>query len=95
VILGALELELKIEGSFSLKDKRRVLQSLLDRLRREFHISSAEVGDHELWNRAVIGVAVVSTHSGHAESLLQSVVDACDHNTDIEIVSQRKCVEPF
>ena len=58
-------------ASQSLKDKRAVLKSLKDRLHQRFNISVAETAHQELWQRAEITAAVVSTDRRHAESVLQ------------------------
>ena len=74
MIIGSCRIELSLPGSFSLKDKRRVLVSLLERMRRKFNVSAAEVEDQELWQRAVIGVAVVSNESRHCDEVLSHLI---------------------
>ena len=56
--IGLLTVELHIEEANSLKDKRQVLKSLLAHLRSEFNISATEVGDHDVWRTATVGIAV-------------------------------------
>jgi hypothetical protein len=93
MILGTLELTLRLDGAFSLKDKRRVLRSLLDHARRDFRVAAAEVEDHDLWNSAIIGVACVSNDPSHAESILQSVVDLFDAHPEVAVESAEKQIE--
>jgi len=93
MIVGTLELSLRLDGAFSLKDKRRVLRSLLDHARRDFKVSAAEVDDHDLWNSAIIGVACVSNDSAHAESILQSVIDLFDTHPEVAVESADKHIE--
>lgn len=90
MVVGTLELHLRIEGSFSLKDKRRVLRSLMDRVRREFQVSVAEVGDQDLWNVATVGVACVSNNQAHSESVLASVVEAFDRCPEASLEACQK-----
>ena len=52
--IGVLTLELRIESSHSLKEKRHVVQSLKDRLRHKFNVSVAEIAHQDLWQRATI-----------------------------------------
>ena len=59
-MIAFLTLELHIEAAQSLKDKRRVLRSLKDRLRNSFNVSVAELDASGLWNRATVGVVAVS-----------------------------------
>jgi hypothetical protein len=86
----AAHVELRLDGSFSLKDKRQVLQALLQRSRRQFQVSLAEVGDHHLWNSAEVGVAIVSNSHVLAESQLQALLQRWDSQCEIEIVSVRQ-----
>ena len=54
--VGLLTLELHIPDAQSLKDKRQVLRSLKDRLRRDFNVAVAELEHHDTWQRSVVGV---------------------------------------
>ena len=71
--IGVLTLELRIEDSHSLKDKRHVVKGLKDRLRHKFNVSVAEIDFQDLWQRSVIAAVTVSGDHGRAESVLQSV----------------------
>jgi uncharacterized protein len=72
VVIGVIGWELEVFGCQSLKDKRRVVKSLKDRLHREFNISVAETAHHDLWQRAELTAAVVATDRRHADSVLES-----------------------
>ncbi len=63
--------ELHLAACQSLKDKRAVLKSLKDRLHQRFNVSVAETAHQELWQRAELTAAVVSTDRRHAESVLR------------------------
>lgn len=89
MVVGAAEIGIRIEGAFSLKDKRHVVRSILDRARRDFGASAAETDDMELWNVATLGVAVVSNDPRHAEAVINKVRDFIDLNPDAEIESFR------
>lgn len=71
--IGVLTLELRLENSHSLKDKRHVVKSLKDRLRHKFNVSIAEIDYEDLWQRSVLAAVTVSSSRGHAERVLQSV----------------------
>jgi hypothetical protein len=75
VIVGVRTWELHLAGCQSLKDKRRVLKSLKDRLHQRFNVSAAEVDHHDAWQRAALACSVVSTERRHAEEVLAS----CDN----------------
>ncbi|MFB3827606.1 MAG: DUF503 domain-containing protein [Bryobacteraceae bacterium] len=72
-VIGVLTLELRIEDSHSLKDKRHVVKSLKDRLRRKFNVAVAEIDGQELWQRATVAAVTVSGDHAQAERVLQSV----------------------
>ena len=74
MVVGTALVVLEIAGNDSLKGKRRVLKSLISRLRNQFNVSAAEVEDHELWQRATIGLACVSTEAAHANEMLSRTV---------------------
>ena len=74
MVVGICIIELHLPGVGSLKDKRSIIKSLSSRLHREFNVSCAEIDHHDIWKSAVLGVAVVSTAAGHAQSLLEKVV---------------------
>ena len=71
--IGVLTLELRLENSHSLKDKRHVVKSLKDRLRHKFNVSVAEIDFQDLWQRAAVAAVTVASDHTHAEQVLQSV----------------------
>jgi uncharacterized protein YlxP (DUF503 family) len=71
LLIAAIELHLSIPTAHSLKEKRMVILSLMDRVRAKFGAAVAEVGEQEVWQRAVIGVALV----GNEEAFLRQVAD--------------------
>jgi uncharacterized protein len=87
MIVGVLEMHLRIDGSYSLKDKRRVLRSLLDQARRDFLVSISETADHDLWNVATVGAACVSNEAHHAVGVLQKVLDRFDACPEVDVIS--------
>ena len=66
MIVGIAVFELHLPASRSLKDKRRVVKSLIDRVHQRYRISVAETGFHDLHQRAEIAVAAV-TAGGETE----------------------------
>jgi uncharacterized protein YlxP (DUF503 family) len=77
---------LELYGVESLKDKRRILKSILAHLRQEYNLSAAEVDHHDVWQTAVIGLAAVGTDSGYLHGLLEKSVDWIEqHRPDVPI----------
>ena len=93
MIVGTLEIHLRLDGCFSLKDKRQVLRSLIDRCRRDFQVSIAEVADNDLWNVASIGVACVGNDSAYIESVLTKLIDQFDANPAVNIEQVNKLID--
>jgi uncharacterized protein len=73
--IGILTLRLRLEGADSLKDKRQVVKSLIERMRGKFNVSAAEVDDLDVWRRATVGVAVVSNDPRFCNQVLSQVVN--------------------
>ena len=71
--IGVLTLELRLEYSHSLKDKRHVVLGLKERLRNKFNVAVAEIDYQDLWQRALIAAVTVSGDRGRAEQVLQAV----------------------
>lgn len=73
MFVGSVRIELHIPQARSLKDKRQVVRSLKDRIRQRVPAAVAEVDFQDLWQRAALGVAVVSGEAGQVTEMLQSV----------------------
>ena len=73
-IVGLLSVELHFPGARSLKDKRTVLRSVKDRLRK-LNVSVAELDHQDLWQRARLGVVVVGRSQAAVEQSLDAVVE--------------------
>jgi uncharacterized protein YlxP (DUF503 family) len=71
--IGVLTLEIYVEHSHSLKDKRHVIKSLKDRLRERFNVSVAEIDFLDSWQNSVVAAVTVSKDRVHAEQVLQAV----------------------
>lgn len=86
MIVGILTMELFLSGATSLKEKRRILKSLLDKVKARFNVSVAEVGKQDTWQLSTIGVSVVSTDSIHAHKVLASVVRFVEKQGELELI---------
>lgn len=75
MVIGVCYIDLNLPVVHSLKDKRHILQSLMRRIRNEFNVAIAEVDYQDDWQRALLGVACVSTDSAYAHALLTKMVN--------------------
>ncbi len=78
VALGLVELHLPDVGS--LKDKRRVLKGLKEKVRARFEVSVAEVDHQDVWQRATLAVAYVSADARHANTVISKAMDFIEDN---------------
>ena len=87
---------LHLAASESLKDKRQVLRSLQERLRRQFNVAVAEVEEQDVWQTAVLGLVVVSNEAGHAARQIERIVQTIEETRlDAEVVDRQIDVFPF
>jgi uncharacterized protein len=70
---GLMTVQMHLHGLNSLKDKRSIVKSLIERLRGRFNVSVAEVGQNDSRSGAVIGIAVVSNEKTHAAQQLDVI----------------------
>ncbi|TKS58855.1 MAG: hypothetical protein EWM72_02506 [Nitrospira sp.] len=86
MIVGVYTVELFISESRSLKDKRQVLHSLKDRLHEKFNLSVAEVDGHDLWQKAVLGMACVANEGSHVNQVLEQALNLIRSMPAVEVV---------
>jgi uncharacterized protein YlxP (DUF503 family) len=78
VTVGVLRLTLFIPENHSLKGKRSVLRRIKARVSERFNVSIAECGDHDLWQRAMLGISQVGTDQAFVDAALRQVVTFID-----------------
>jgi len=84
--VGSCKIELRIPDSGSLKDKRRIVRSLKDRLQGRFNIGIAEVDRLDEWQRATLGIAAVSNDARVVDEVLSKVVNWIEANGEVLVV---------
>lgn len=89
MIIGVLTLELHLGEANSLKDKRRIIKSLIDRIKNRFNVSVAEVGEQDLWQRSTVGISMVSCEQAHVHQVLASVVKFVEKQGTVLITNFR------
>ena len=75
MIVGLCRIDLFLPESRSLKAKRQVIKGLKDRIRNRFNVSVAEVEHQSLWQRATLGLAMVSEERGYIDRTLRQVLN--------------------
>jgi uncharacterized protein YlxP (DUF503 family) len=84
--VGVLQMELGIGDAMSLKDKRRVIKSLKDRIAHGHNVSIAEVGALDEHRRSIMGVAMVANDHAYVEGALSKLVDFVKGVRDVELI---------
>ena len=74
MLVGTCQIKLALYGVASLKEKRRILKSLLKRLPRKFNVAVAEIDHHDVWQTGVIALVTVGNDAGHLHSVLEKAV---------------------
>jgi len=80
------EVQVFLPESRSLKDKRQVIKSLKDRIRRRFEVAVAEVDHNDLWQRSALGIATVSTASQHANEVLSKAIRLIEQEPRVQLL---------
>lgn len=86
MMVGLCTVELHIPDVQSLKGKRQILSSLTTRLRNRFNISVAEIDDHDLWQKAILGIAHVANDTGRVNQTLDKVINLIRANPSLELL---------
>ena len=93
--MGVLKIELRLSENSSLKGKRQLLKPIIAQLRNRFDVSAAEVKENDLWQRAVLGVVLVSNDGRQVDEVLTKALNFVSGgrfdvevlNSEIEIIS--------
>lgn len=90
MIIGSCEIEILIYEANSLKEKRHVIKSIIERIKSKFNASVAEVGYNDLWNRSLIGLTVVSNNKKLCDEAISKIIAFIDNDERVEILSLNK-----
>lgn len=85
--VGLLTLELHLGEASSLKEKRRLVKSLLSRLRSRFNVSAAEVDALDSWQRAVLGVVCVANDAVYLDEVMAAVVRYIERDGSVQLTN--------
>jgi len=83
----SIKLTFQIQYAQSLKDKRMVARSLIDKTRKKYNASVAEVDTQDAHQILTLGIAVISGEYTHAQNMLDDIIRFMERNTDAELIS--------
>ena len=87
MVVGYTVLELRLHGASSLKDKRQVVKSVIERVKRRYNVSISEVGEHDSPRMALLGVSCVNTSEAGCRRTLDNVAGyVYDSRPDAEVM---------
>ena len=97
MFIGVLRLTLHLPDPGSLKSKRHLLRSAIDRVKAKFNVSIAEVAENDLWQRSVVGVTAVGNDHGFVNEVLDKVTDfvASMHGGQIVVTARDLEIVPY
>jgi len=82
MIIGTAKIYLYANWVHSLKEKRMIVRSIIDKVRHKYNASIAEVEDLDLHQSIVLGIACVSNSTKHSNSCIQNVIQYIEQNTE-------------
>jgi uncharacterized protein len=89
MVVGALKIVMVIHDNRSLKGKRKVVHSIVDRIKNRFNVAVAEVGANDLWQRIEIGICTVANDRRHVDASLTNVLAFTESLYLAEIVDSK------
>lgn len=89
MVVGICTMELYLGEAICLKDKRRVLKSIIDRVKAHHNVSIAEIDQQDLWQRSTIAFTCVSNESEHAFKMLNSVVKFIEKQNQSQLIDYK------
>jgi len=82
MIIGLLMLELYFPHSHSLKEKRKILNRIRDRVKRRYNVAFAEIDHLDKWQRAKLGIVTLNTQKGGVVRVFQDIVGETEENME-------------
>jgi uncharacterized protein YlxP (DUF503 family) len=89
MVVGTMKIELHLHDNRSLKGKRKIVKSMVNKVKHRFNVSIAEVGSNEKWQKIELGVSSIGNDRRHIDSSLNTVLDFLDSLFLAEIVDSR------
>ena len=86
MIIGACTINMRAEWVNSLKEKRTVVKSIIDKVKNKYNVSIAEVENQDMHKDISLGFACVTNEARHAQTILQNVLSFIENNTDAVVV---------
>jgi uncharacterized protein len=89
MVVGAMVVEFYIHDNQSLKGKRKIVKSMIDKVKSRFNVSIAEVGSNDKWQKIELGVSSVGNDRRHIDSSLSNVLTFLESLYLAEMISSK------
>ncbi len=86
MVIGIIKIVFRIHDNHSLKQKRKIVKSMVSRVKNRFNVSIAEIGSNDMWQRIELGITAVGNERTHIDSSLNSVISFLDKMYAAEII---------
>lgn len=83
LLIGLINFDLYLPMVSSLKEKRSIIKSLIEKSRNKFNLAVSETDDNDLWKNANISAVTVSNERKYIDSLFSKYVNFIDENTEV------------
>lgn len=90
MIIGICTCEIFIFNANSLKSKRSVVKSIIEKSKNRFNISIAEVGENDKWQKSIIAFSTISNNQKIVEETIEKVINLFDSYSEIEIINIKR-----
>lgn len=90
MIIGICTCEIFIFNANSLKSKRSVVKSIIEKSKNRFNISIAEVGENDKWQKSIIAFSTISNDQNIVEETIEKVINFFDSYSEIEIIKIKR-----
>lgn len=94
MVVGTLKITFLLSDNRSLKGKRKIVRSIVDKVKSRFNVAVAEVGSNDKWQKIELGICTVGNDRRHADASLNHVLDYIDSlylaqivDTEMEIIN--------
>lgn len=86
MVIGIIKIIFRIHDNHSLKEKRKIVKSMVSKVKSRFNVSIAEVGSNDMWQIIELGITAVGNDRSHIDSSLSSVISFLDKMYVAEIL---------
>ncbi len=86
MVIGFLSLEIYLPYSHSLKEKRKTIVSLKDRVKKKYNVAIAELDYHDKWQRSKIGMVTLNNRKTMIDTIFQKIIADAEENIEGEII---------